>query len=93
MNPEQVVRCPLCLREDTCSLRYDKKGRPYLVCGGCSTRAFLGSITALTSTLFLSPHIARILSSVGSSVSELHAEAQRRATGGRIDLSESSGGG
>ncbi len=88
MNQEQLVRCPLCLREDTCALRYDKKGRPYLRCGGCDTRAFLGSITALTSTIFLSPHIARILSSTGSSVRELHAETLRRAVGGRVDLAE-----
>jgi len=53
----------------------------------------MGNITALTSVIHLSPHIGRLLSATGSTVSDLHAETLRRAVGGRVDLGERAGGG
>jgi len=39
--------CLFCLAENSCELRYDKGGRPYVVCKLCFTRSFLRSLDAL----------------------------------------------
>jgi len=39
--------CMFCMFEESMEVRLDKKGRPYLTCGRCSTRAFFHSELAL----------------------------------------------
>lgn len=38
-----LVRCLFCFSQDSCSLKYTRQGKPYLVCRICMTRAFINS--------------------------------------------------
>ena len=66
--------CPLCF-DDGAELRFDRKGRPYIVCASCSSRSFIGSPRGLTSFLHLAPHIVALLKQRGQTVRELQDAA------------------
>jgi len=46
-------RCPFCAHATGLEVRLDKRGRPYVQCGSCLTRAFLRSRKALAGVLGL----------------------------------------
>ena len=61
------VRCPLCLEADACTLKLDRKGRPYLHCRWCESRSFLGNAAALTTIVLCQPELARLVDAGGGS--------------------------
>ena len=75
--------CPLCL-EAGASLRTDKKGRPYVVCGMCRSRMFVGSLVGLT--WFRAINETPSLSIGGKSLGEV-----REAARAKLDRERESG--
>lgn len=53
--------CMFCLAPTGLSVRFDRKGRAYLRCGACSTRAFLGSAEAIHGVAVLLPYAEQIV--------------------------------
>ena len=53
-------RCPFCAHPSGLSVRLDRKGRPYIQCESCLTRAFLRSRKALAGVLGLGAVIDEI---------------------------------
>jgi hypothetical protein len=45
-----------CLSQDSCSLKYTRQGKPYLVCRICLTRAFINSWAGLRGVA-TAPHL------------------------------------
>jgi len=40
-------KCLFCLADGACEIRFDRKGRPYVVCQVCHTRSFVRSMEAI----------------------------------------------
>jgi len=71
---DQHVSCVHCPAEDLARLRYDRKGRPYVVCMACGSRSFFHTREALTGTLSLAPQLATLLRSRGQTVDQYRRE-------------------
>lgn len=59
--------CPFCAAPSIGCLRRDKKGRPYFMCGGCGTRAFIHD-----------PRVYRLFKYMLQSGHSLYTEATRQ---------------
>lgn len=46
--------CTFCLSRGSQEVRYDKRGKPYLICNGCGARSFLRSRAAFRGPTLLS---------------------------------------
>lgn len=73
-------------------LRFDVKGRPYMVCDSCQTRCFFRTSTSVGGLAVLGPHIEALAAKtrdepaygeqVRAVASAFIAEVRRRATSG-----------
>lgn len=58
---DQFIVCPMCLGDRCAAVRIDKKGRPYLSCVRCLSRAFLTTPAALASIQVVAPQLRAAL--------------------------------
>jgi len=56
---QSAMICLSCLNESV-EVRFDKKGRPYFICGDCGARFFSRSIKAIISLKFFSDYVKAI---------------------------------
>lgn len=69
----QTTPCLHCLSDASCSLRLDKKGRPYTTCSVCGTRSFMHSRAALRGLLLLAPQLVQLWTQATRATEQLRA--------------------
>lgn len=75
-SDENCVICSHCLQY-TGRLKTDKRGKPYVVCGNCQSRSFLGSDRALSAIRMLSREfLERLMSLAGQSADAAKVPAE-----------------
>ena len=63
---ERRYVCFCCLREEAVTLRFDRKSRPYTICGWCGSRTFIHSPEGLRGLMLLEREVAAVLHRLGS---------------------------
>ena len=83
--------CFFCLTEGCMRMRLDKKGRPYLRCGLCGTKAFLYEASALRGLMMWDAAVGQLIAQLQQTdltaseqqgVEMVSQLAQERAVGG-----------
>lgn len=72
----ESLYCPHCL-ERALQLKLDRRGRPYSVCMGCSTRAFMPGRYALTGLLRIQPLVEAAARNLRDRSSDEYQEKSR----------------
>ena len=61
-----LARCLFCFAQNACSVRFTKKGLPYVTCRICYTRAFFNSMDALRGVAIIPELIEATLQQVAA---------------------------
>jgi hypothetical protein len=72
----QDYPCLYCLQVDSAHLRFDKNGRPYVVCDACGTRSFMKNMRCLRGVALMM-HSARDILERCAQSPEVRADAER----------------
>ncbi len=81
MTSERV--CLFCLAPDAMSVKFDRRGKPFLRCFACGVRAFMPSFQSLNGVAILTPYAESVVEQMAQN--RAVADEKRRLVAALVD--------
>ncbi len=72
--------CLFCLAPEAMSVKFDRRGKPFLRCYACGVRAFMPSLQALNGVAILTPYAESVVDRMAHDPTYASAKRQEVAT-------------
>jgi DNA-directed RNA polymerase subunit RPC12/RpoP len=77
-DPLREFTCHYCLAPEAAHFRFDKHGRPYVVCDACGTRVFMKSLRCLRGPALVTPLVEAMMKRLTTNADD-YAQAEQTA--------------